>query len=179
MPLLRFSFLLVLLTFGLSGCGASALPPTAAPDLKFTAVDGRNVDLSALKGKVVLVDFWATWCPACRVISPDLVQLYQKYHAQGLEIIGVSVDSDKQAMLNAVKEEGIAWPQYFDGQGMDNALATRFKIAQYPTLWLIDKNGMLVTPDFTSLWIVDGGLPVQTPDSTRQKVDAAIEKLLK
>jgi thiol-disulfide isomerase/thioredoxin len=172
-----YSFLFLLAAAYLTGCSASDSTP--APDLKFTAVDGRKVDLAALHGKVVLIDFWATWCPPCRIIAPDLVQLYKKYHSQGFDIIGVSVDSDKSALLDVVKKEGMVWPQYFDGKGADNEVANKFGVEQFPTMWLIDKKGLVVTTEFTELWAVDGGIPYVTSDATYQKVDAALEKLLK
>ena len=139
----------------------------------------RDVDLSKLRGNVVLIDFWATWCAPCNAISPDLVELYHKYHDNGLEIVGVSVDSDKQAVLDFVKKEGEPWPQYFDGQGADNALATKYDIEQYPTLWLIDKSGKVVDANFFNIWVSDGTIHPKTPDSVKAKVDAALEKVLK
>jgi thiol-disulfide isomerase/thioredoxin len=148
-------------------------------DLKFTAVDGRKVDLADLRGKVVLIDFWATWCPPCNTISPDLVEIYKKYHSQGLEIIGVSVDSDKQGLLDFVKKHDEPWPQYFDGQGADNALAARFEIDQFPTLWLVDKQGKVAATNFFDLWLTENGLRPETSDATKQKIDAALEKHLK
>jgi thiol-disulfide isomerase/thioredoxin len=147
-------------------------------DLKFTAVDGRKVDLADMRGKVVLIDFWATWCPPCNAISPDLVELYKKYHSKGLEIIGVSVDSDKQGLLDFVKKEGEAWPQYFDGQGADNVLAGRFGIEQFPTLWLIDKQGKVATTNFFKQWLTDGALRPKTSEGIKQKIGAALEKQL-
>jgi thiol-disulfide isomerase/thioredoxin len=140
-------------------------------DLKFTAVDGRKVDLARMRGKVVLIDFWATWCPPCRLISPDLARLHKKFHSQGLEIIGVSVDSDKQGLLDFVKKEGEPWPQYFDD---------RFEIQVLPTLFLIDKKGMVVTANlFEQVWTADGKIPPVPSDATHRKIDAMLEKLLK
>jgi len=148
-------------------------------DLKFTALDGREVDLAKMRGKVVLIDFWATWCPPCRHIAPDIVDLYKKYHSQGLEIIGVSVDSDKQGLLDMVKKEGLVWPQYFDGKGADNELANKFGIEQFPTVWLLDKKGVRVSDNLVELWLMDGAFEQTTSDATRQRIDAAIEKQLK
>jgi len=148
-------------------------------DLKFTAIDGRQVDLSKLRGKVVLIDFWATWCPPCRHISPDIVDLYKKYHSQGLEVIGVSVDSDKQGLLDAVKNEGLVWPQYCDFKGADNEVAAKFDVQQFPTLFLLDKKGVLVNGNLVDLWLTDGVFEQTTSDATRAGIDAAIEKQLR
>ena len=117
-------------------------------DLKFTAVDGSQVDLAKLRGKVVLIDFWATWCPPCVAEVPQVVAAYQKYHGQGFEIVGVSLDQDKDSLLAFTKRNGMTWPQYFDGGRFeDNAISKSFDIYAIPVMWLIDKNGMLVNTD--------------------------------
>jgi thiol-disulfide isomerase/thioredoxin len=90
-------------------------------DLKFTALDGRAVDFASLRGKVVLLDFWATWCGPCVEEVPHVVAAYRKYHDQGFEIVGVSLDQDKDAVQAFTAANGMTWPQYFDGQGWKNA----------------------------------------------------------
>jgi len=116
-------------------------------DLKFTALDGTAVDLAKMRGKVVLVDFWATWAPPCRAATPDIVAAYQKYHAQGLEIVGVSFDQDKDALQKYIKDNQMPWPQYFDGKGWDSALGRKFGIDSIPVMWLVGKDGKVVTQD--------------------------------
>ena len=125
-------------------------------DIKYTAVDGRAVDLSKLRGKVVLVDFWATWCPPCREEVPSVVAAFKKYHDKGFEVIGVSLDQDKDALQSFVKEKDMAWPQYYDGKGWDNEISTRYGIDSIPAMWLLDKKGMLVTTDARE--DLDGGI---------------------
>jgi len=116
--------------------------------LTYTAVDGTKVDLAQLRGKVVLIDFWATWCGPCVAEVPEVVAAYQKYHSQGFEIVGVSLDQDKDAMLAFTKKNGMVWPQYFDGGGFeDNAVSKSFGIDAIPTMWLVDKKGMLVNTE--------------------------------
>jgi thiol-disulfide isomerase/thioredoxin len=115
-------------------------------DLKFQAVDGKPVDLSKMRGKVVLVDFWATWCPSCRATVPDVVALYKKYHAQGFEVVGVSLDQDKDTMLAFTHAQGMTWPQYFDGQGWGNAISSGLGIQEIPTMLLVGKDGKLIAP---------------------------------
>ncbi len=113
-------------------------------ELSFTAVDGKKVDLADLRGKVVLIDFWATWCPPCVEEVPSLVETYEKYHSQGFEIVGISLDEDKSALEKFTAENKMTWPQFFDGKGWENEVAQRFKIQTVPTLWLLDREGKLI-----------------------------------
>jgi thiol-disulfide isomerase/thioredoxin len=114
-------------------------------DLKYTAVDGTSVDLSKMRGKVVLVDFWATWCPPCRGEVPNVVAAYKKYHDKGFEVVGVSLDQNKDALLAFTKANGMVWPQYFDGKGWDNEISKGFGIDSIPAMWLIGKDGKIIT----------------------------------
>jgi len=115
--------------------------------LKYTAIDGTAVDLANLRGKVVLVDFWATWCPDCRKEVPDVVSAYKKYHEQGFEIVGVSLDKHKDALFAFTKKHGMVWPQYFDGKGWDNEISRGFGIREIPTTWLVGKDGKVIVTD--------------------------------
>ena len=119
--------------------------PTQPLDLKFTAVDGRTVDISKMRGKVVLVDFWATWCPLCRAEVPGVVAAYKKYHNKGFNVVGISLDQDKSALLRFTKENGMVWPQYFDGKGWDNEISSSFGINEIPAMWLVGKDGKVLT----------------------------------
>jgi thiol-disulfide isomerase/thioredoxin len=113
--------------------------------LRFTAVDGSLIDLEKLRGKVVLIDFWATWCGPCMKEVPNVVASYEKYHDKGFEIVGVSLDQDKSAMLKVAQQRGMTWPQYFDGQGWKNFVSSAFHIQAIPAMWLVNKNGVLAT----------------------------------
>ena len=113
-------------------------------DLKFKGVDGAPVDLAALRGKVVLIDFWATWCPPCRDEMPSVVATYRRLREQGFEIVGISLDDDRSKLLDYMRAQGVTWPQHFDGGGWQNALAQRFGISSVPTMWLIDQQGRIV-----------------------------------
>jgi peroxiredoxin len=132
----------------LSGAAKGALElmdmRTKPLDLKFTAVDGSEIDLAALRGQVVLVDFWATWCPPCVEEVPELVATYEKFKDQGFTIVGISLDEDKGALEKFMAENKMTWPQFFDGKGWENEMAKRFKIQTVPTMWLLDREGKLI-----------------------------------
>ncbi len=114
-------------------------------DLKFTAVDGREVDVSKLQGKVVLIDFWATWCGPCVAELPNVLKAYKELHPKGFEIVGISLDSDKAKLEAFVKKEGMEWPQYYDGKGWQNEISTKYGIHSIPAMWLVNKKGMVVS----------------------------------
>jgi thiol-disulfide isomerase/thioredoxin len=114
-------------------------------DLQFTAVDGSAVDLRMLRGKIVLVDFWATWCPDCIREMPELRQTCEKYKDKDLAVIGISLDKDAQALSNFVARKLIPWPQYFDGKGWGNDFVTKYGVRAIPEMWLINQRGELVS----------------------------------
>ena len=115
--------------------------------IKFAALDGREVDLEKLRGKVVLIDFWATWCGPCVGEIPEVLKTYQKLHDQGFEIVGISLDTDRAKLDSFLKDKGMTWPQYFDGKGWQNDISSKFGINSIPTMWLVNKQGMLISTD--------------------------------
>ena len=112
-------------------------------DLKFKALDGTAVDLGKLHGKVVMVDFWATWCGPCRIEIPNVVATYKDLHKDGFEIVGISLDKDKEKLVSFTSQAGMTWPQYFDGKMWSNEISSRFGINAIPAMWLVDKKGFV------------------------------------
>ena len=118
-------------------------------DVRFTAVDGRQVDVSQLRGKVILVDFWASWCPPCMREVPVIRAAYEKLHGRGFEVVGISLDDNKNDLLATIAKEKIAWPQFYDPKGGEHRLAKQFGIEEIPVMWLLDKSGKLREIDAT------------------------------
>lgn len=116
-------------------------------ELAFTALDGRKVDLLKLRGKVVLIDFWATWCGPCIAELPNVKKAYADYHDKGFEVIGVSLDNekDRQKFIDLVAAEGVAWPQRFEGKGWNDPLVKKYTVSGIPAMFLLDQKGMLVS----------------------------------
>ena len=115
-------------------------------ELKFAALDGRELDLKKLRGKVVLIDFWATWCAPCMRELPNVKAVYEKLHDKGFEVLGLSYDEDKAALQQVVSTEAIPWPQAFDEAEPGKKFAEQFGVTALPTMWLVDKNGVLSDP---------------------------------
>jgi len=138
---------------------ASSAPPSVVEDaksmlkrfarlgrplaFKFTALDGRGVDLEGMRGKVVLIDCWATWCAPCLREMPHVKAAYDRYQARGFEVVGISSDDDREALEKFVRDNRIPWPQYFDGKGELNRFALEFDVGGIPTMWLVDRKGVV------------------------------------
>jgi thiol-disulfide isomerase/thioredoxin len=114
------------------------------PDFNESDLNGSPLSVSGARGKVLLVDFWATWCGPCRGEMPNVIAAYQKYHASGFDVIGVSLDADRNSLTSYAATQGLAWPQYFDGQGWDNKLAKRYGVHSIPMNYLLDRNGIIL-----------------------------------
>ncbi|MBI3651826.1 MAG: redoxin domain-containing protein [Acidobacteria bacterium] len=119
---------------------ASVQPAT---DFKVKGTDGKELSLKALRGKVVLLDFWASWCGPCRQEMPAVKQVWQKYGGENFVIIGINLDDSKSAFASYMKSEGITWPQYFDGQGWENKIARLYGVHAIPHTVLIDEEGIV------------------------------------
>jgi len=105
---------------------------------------GEKIALQDFRGKVVLVDFWATWCPPCRAELPHVKEAYQKFHERGLEIIGISLDGDINQCKKFVQDNGMAWRHIADGKKWDARLARQFGINAIPAAFLVGRDGKIV-----------------------------------
>jgi peroxiredoxin len=114
------------------------------PDFAQADVNGKQVKLSDFRGKYVLVDFWASWCGPCRAENPNVVAMYNKYHGQGFEVLGVSLDGKKEPWVKAIETDGLAWTQLSDLQGWKNAVAVQYGIAAVPQNFLVDPQGKVI-----------------------------------
>ena len=112
-------------------------------DIAFTSMNGRKVDLAKMKGKVVLVDFWATWCGPCLRELPTVKQVYKDYHEKGFEIVAISLDEDEAALKSFVAKEEMPWVQYYDGKGRHSDMVRKFGITGIPATFLIGKDGKI------------------------------------
>lgn len=128
--------------------GQASLPtpsPTGrreAPDFRLTDLEGKPLQLSALRGKVVLLDFWATWCPPCRAEIPHFNELYTAYRAQGLEVIGLAMDQEGPGVVRPfVRENRVSYPIAMDDSRISRAYGP---IHGIPTTFLIDRQGRIV-----------------------------------
>jgi thiol-disulfide isomerase/thioredoxin len=113
-------------------------------EIAFTDLKGKEVDLSKMTDKVVLVDFWATWCGPCVAEMPNVIAAYDKYKERGFEVVGISLDEDKASVEKFIEEKKMPWSQYFDGKGWGNEIAQRFGISGIPATFLVGKDGKIV-----------------------------------
>lgn len=113
------------------------------PDFRETDLTGAALSLSQYRGKVVLLDFWATWCVPCMMELPNVLKLYEKFHGKGFEVIGVSLDQDRQQLDKVIKTRGISWPQYNDGNFWDTKLVLQYGVQSLPGTFLIGRNGRI------------------------------------
>ena len=120
------------------------LPGYPAPELRFTTFpDGKPFALSDLRGKVVLVDFWATWCGPCMNELPLLLELYEAHSGDGFEIVGLSLDTSERDLRTVLAERDVGWPVAFEGKSWDNTLAQLYRVYQIPTSYLLDQDGII------------------------------------
>lgn len=121
-----------------------------APDIALNSPDGKVVKLSSLRGKVVLIDFWASWCRPCRMENPNVKRVYDLYKDKGFEIYGVSLDKEKSRWVSAIEADGLSWLHVSDLKGWQNAAAQRYMVNSIPFTVLLDKNGRIIAKGLRS-----------------------------
>lgn len=138
-----------LVTFFNVGYGQKEIPYINDQRLDFTVLDqkGDSIKLSSLKGKIFLLDFWASWCGPCRASNKNLVKLYSKYKAKGFEIFSVSLDEEESNWKKAIAKDKLSWLQGIDKGGWDAKAALKWNVEAIPASFLIGKNGDVVAVD--------------------------------
>lgn len=118
-----------------------------APELILPKPNDKDLALSSLRGKVVLIDFWASWCGPCRKELPNVKRAYEKYKSKGFEILGVSLDKDRDAWLEAISKEGLTWPQVSDLKFWQSEACQIYAVQSIPYTVLVDKEGKIIATD--------------------------------
>ncbi len=118
-----------------------------AAEIALPTITGDTLKLSSFKGKVVLLDFWASWCGPCRYANKNLARIYDKYRSKGFEIFSVSLDKEPEEWMKAIKKDKIKWKQVIDPGGWETPTAQSWNIFELPTSFLIDKDGRLLAMD--------------------------------
>jgi len=115
-----------------------------APDFTQNDTAGNPLTLSSLKGKVLLIDFWASWCSPCRAENPNVVKAWQKYHDKGFDILGVSLDRDRDKWIEAIQNDQLTWNQVSDLQFWNNEASSLYGIRSIPSNVLLDQDGIII-----------------------------------
>lgn len=118
----------------------AAVPSGTAPDFTLRTADGRNLRLQELRGQVVMVNFWATWCGPCKVEMPHLNSLYEKYKGAGFTLLGVNVDEDQRAAIGLAQRMGLHFPVLLDA---DKKVSRQYDLSTMPSTVLIDRDGQV------------------------------------
>lgn len=119
-------------------------PGKEAPDFKLKTASGDSLTLNSLRGKYVLIDFWASWCPDCRKSNPELVKLYNTYKNKNFSVVGVSIDDDESSWRLAIEKDGLTWHQTIGDAGWKSEVAQQYGVKWIPTAMLIDPQGIIV-----------------------------------
>jgi peroxiredoxin len=122
-----------------------------APDFTMNDIDGKPFTLSSLKGKVIMIDFWATWCPPCVRSIPEAKNIWNTFKAKNFVLLGVSLDKDLDVWKKYVTEQQMSWIQVADGNFWDNKAAITYGIGSIPSVWIVDQEGNIALKDVNPL----------------------------
>lgn len=126
------------------GAGSSVQVGEPAPDITLPTPEGKPLSLSDLRGKVVLIDFWASWCKPCRAENPNVVRVYEQYKDQGFEILGVSLDRSKDAWTQAIQQDNLTWKHVSDLKFWNSEAAQQYGVSAIPYTVLVDREGNII-----------------------------------
>ena len=115
-----------------------------APEIKLSSPEGKEIALSSLRGKIVLVDFWASWCGPCRKENPNVKKIYAEFHSKGFEVFSVSLDKDKNAWIKAIADDKLTWTHVSDLGFWQSSVVPLYDIKGIPMTVLLDKEGKIV-----------------------------------
>ncbi len=117
---------------------------SVAPDFALQTLDGKTISLKDLRGKFVLVDFWASWCGPCMAEVPNVKKVYEKFHVKGFEVVGVSLDEKKEAWTNAIAKHGLSWLHVSSLKGWKCPVAAQYSVTGIPATFLLDPEGKII-----------------------------------
>jgi len=143
----KLFLILPVLMFGIINANAQPHQGDMAVEISLPSSSGDTLKLSSFKGKVILLDFWASWCMPCRFANKGMAKLYSKYKDKGFEIFSVSLDNEPVDWINAIKKDKITWKQVISTGGWSAPTALQWGIVALPTSYLIDQDGRLVAMD--------------------------------
>lgn len=140
--------LLIMLLTACGGTDGRLINGATLPDVSLPSLRGNPMALSEFRGNIVLVDVWASWCKPCRKQNPQLVELYSTYKDRGFKIYSISLDSDRDAWVKAIKTDKLNWPYHVSElKGWGSIVVDAYSIGAIPTSFLLDENGMIIGKD--------------------------------
>ena len=152
---MKNSFLALIFLLGSTAVHAQLKIGEPVPEIELMGKLDSVIKLSSLNGKVVLIDFWASWCGPCRAANPYVQKLYKKYQANGFEVFAVSLDVNKPLWLKAIRKDRLTYTQVIDSDGWLSKVAEKYYVDALPTNFLLDKTGKIVAINIEGKQLID------------------------